>query len=140
MTDRVGLARLYIVWPTPRQFTPEDAELDVLAHVLAGEQDLAALRSRWSAEKQIAQDVQASQDGQELTGEFAIVATARPGHTLAEMEAAVAEEIAPHPGRAAHGRGGGPGRQQLRVAAGPVAGAGQRVRRPGRPAEHVQRA
>ncbi len=29
-----------------------------------------------------------------MTGEFAIVATARPGHTLAEIEAAMIEEIA----------------------------------------------
>ena len=44
-------------------------------------------------EKQIAQDVQAYQDGQELTSEFAVVATIRPGHTIAEVEAAIAEEI-----------------------------------------------
>ena len=44
-------------------------------------------------EKQIAQDVQAYQDGQELTSDFGIVATVRPGHTIGEVEAAMAEEI-----------------------------------------------
>ena len=43
MTDRVGLARVYAVWPTPRHFTPEDAALDVLAHVLAGGKSFAAV-------------------------------------------------------------------------------------------------
>ncbi len=92
MTDRVGLARVYIVWPTPRHFTPEDAALDVLGHVLAGGKTSRLYRAL-VREKQIAQDVQAYQDGQELTSEFAIVATIRPGHTIAEVEAAIAEEL-----------------------------------------------
>ena len=111
MTDRVGLARLYLVWPTVRAVTPQDdAELDVLADVLAGGKTSRLYRSL-VREKQIAQDVQAYQHGQELAGQFMIIATARPGHTLAELEAAVAEEIAPHPGRTAHGRGDRPGGQ-----------------------------
>ncbi len=93
MTDRVGLARVYAAWPTPRHFTPEDAALDVLAHVLAGGKSSRLYRAL-VREKQIAQDVQAYQDGQELTSEFAVVATVRSGHTIAEVEAAIAEEIA----------------------------------------------
>ncbi len=92
MTDRVGLARVYLVWPTPRQFTPEDAALDVLGHVLAGGKTSRLYRAL-VREKQIAQDVQAYQDGQELTSEFAVVATVRPGHTIAEVEAAITEEL-----------------------------------------------
>jgi zinc protease len=92
MTDRVGLARIYIVWPTPPHFSPEDAALDILGHVLAGGKTSRLYRAL-VREKQIAQDVQAYQDGQELTSEFAVVATIRPGHTLAEVEAAIAEQI-----------------------------------------------
>ncbi|MGA2255490.1 MAG: pitrilysin family protein, partial [Thermoguttaceae bacterium] len=92
MTDRVGLARVYTVWPTPRQFTPEDAALDILGHILAGGKSSRLYRSLVRG-KQIAQDVQAYQDGQELTGEFAIVATIRSGHKVVEIEAAIAEEI-----------------------------------------------
>ena len=92
MTDRVGLARVYAVWPTPRHFTPEDAALDVLGHVLAGGK-ISRLYRTLVRQKQIAHDVQAYQDGQELTSEFAIVATVRPGHTIAEVEAAIAEEL-----------------------------------------------
>ncbi len=92
ITDRVGLARVYMVWPTPPQFTPEDAALDVLGHVLAGGKTSRLYRAL-VREKQIAQDVQANQDGQELTSEFAVVATIRAGHTIAEVEAAIAVEI-----------------------------------------------
>lgn len=92
MKDRVGLSRIYIAWPTPRQFTREDADLDVLAHVLAGSK-VARLYRSLVREKQIAQDVTAYQHGLELTGEFTVVATVRPGHTLSEVEAAMAEEI-----------------------------------------------
>lgn len=92
MTDRVGLARVYIVWPTPRQLTQEDAALDILGHVLAGGKT-SRLYKALVREKQIAQDVQAYQDGQELTGEFAVVSTIRTGHTAAEVEAVIQEEI-----------------------------------------------
>jgi zinc protease len=92
MTDHVGLARLFLVWPTPRQFTQEDADLDVLSHVLAGSK-VSRLYQALVRQKQIAQDVQASQSGEELTGDFSIVVTARPGHTLAELEAATLDEL-----------------------------------------------
>ncbi len=93
MTDRVGLARVYYAWPTPRHFTADDAALGLLGHVLGGGKT-SRLHRALVREKQIAQDVQAYQDGEELTSDFGIVATVRPGHTIAEVEAAVAEEIA----------------------------------------------
>ena len=93
MTDRVGLARVYYAWPTPRHFSADDAALDLLGHVLGGGKT-SRLHRALVREKQIAQDVQAYQDAEELTSEFAIVASVRPGHTIAEVEAAIAEEIA----------------------------------------------
>jgi zinc protease len=67
--------------------------LDLLGHVLGGGKT-SRLHRALVREKQIAQDVQAYEDGQELTSDFGIVATVRPGHTIAEVEAAIAEEIA----------------------------------------------
>jgi zinc protease len=93
MTDRVGLARVYYAWPTPRHFSPDDATLDLLGHVLGGGKTSRLYRAL-VREKQIAQDAQAYQDGQELTSDFGIVATVRPGHTVAEVESAIAEQIA----------------------------------------------
>ena len=92
MTDRVGLARLYIAWPTTAQFTPGDAALDVLAHVLAGDKTSRLYRSLVH-DKQIAQDVQAMQQSEEIAGMFLVVLTARPRHSLAELEKAAMEEI-----------------------------------------------
>jgi zinc protease len=93
MTDRVGLARVHYVWPTPRHFTADDAALDLLGHVLGGGRTSRLYRAL-VREKQIAQDVQAFQDGEELTSDFSITATVRPGHTIAKVEAAIDAEIA----------------------------------------------
>jgi zinc protease len=92
MTDRVGLPRLYLTWPTVPEFAADDAELDMLAEVLAGGKT-SRLFKTLVREKQIAQDVQASQHSGEIAGAFLVVVTARPGHTLAELEAVVREEI-----------------------------------------------
>jgi zinc protease len=92
MTDRVGLARVYYAWPTPRHFSTDDAALDLLGHVLGGGRTSRLYRAL-VREKQIAQDVQAHQDGQELTSDFGILASVRPGHTIAEVESAIAQEV-----------------------------------------------
>ncbi len=92
MTDRVGLARLYLAWHTVPMFAADDAELEVLGDVLGSGKTSRLYRSL-VREKQIAQDVQATQNSGELAGGFYISAGARPGHTLAEIEAAILEEI-----------------------------------------------
>ena len=93
MTDRVGLSKLYLAWPTVPMFAPDDAELDILADVL-GSGKISRLYRTLVRDKQIAQDVQAYQYSQEIAGTFLVVATARPGHTTAELETACLEEIA----------------------------------------------
>ena len=92
MTDRVSLARLYLAWHSPALFAEGDAELDLLASILSKGKNSRLYRSL-VYEKQIAQEVQAAQDSRELAGVFEIVVTARPGHSVAELEQAVAEEL-----------------------------------------------
>jgi len=92
MTDRVGLARLYMNWSSVPIFAPDDAELDILADVLAGGKTSRLYRVL-VREKQIAQDVQAYQNSGEISGGFCIVATARPGHALEELEKAILAEL-----------------------------------------------
>lgn len=92
MTDRVGLARLYLVWPTVAMFTEDEPALEILADVLSGGKT-ARLDKSLVRTKQIAQHVQAFQNSQEIAGAMMIVATARPGHTVAELESAIVEEI-----------------------------------------------
>ena len=74
--DRVQLPRLYIDWLTPAVFTPGDAELDVVAQILAGGKN-SRLYKRLVYELQIAQDVSATQGSAQLGSEFEIVVTAR---------------------------------------------------------------
>ena len=92
MTDQVQLSRLYLAWLTPRHFAPGDATLDVVADVLAGGKN-SRLYKRLVYDMQIAQDVSASQQSQALSSSFQIVATPRPGHTVAELQKVIDEEI-----------------------------------------------
>ena len=92
LEDKVQLPRLYFNWLSPKHFSPGDAELDVLANILAGGKN-SRLYKRLVYDLQIAQDVSAYQDANVLNSTFAIVATARSGHTLTELEKIIREEI-----------------------------------------------
>jgi zinc protease len=90
--DRVSLPRLYMSWHSPAYYTPGDPELDVLGDVLAGGKT-SRLYQRLVYELQIAQNVFAYQGSGELGSTFSIVATARAGHDLDELELVIQEEI-----------------------------------------------
>ena len=92
MTDRVSVPRLYIAWPSVPVFAADDAELEVLANILAGDKTSRLYRALVH-EKQIAQDVSVMQGGEEIAGAFTLAITAREGHSLAELEAAAMAEI-----------------------------------------------
>ena len=92
LSDRVQLPRLYLSWLTPRHFEPGDAALDVVADILAGGKN-SRLYKRLVYDMQIAQDVNAGQQSAGLSSSFLIEATARPGHTIAEIENVIDEEI-----------------------------------------------
>jgi zinc protease len=92
ITDRVQLPRLYLAWLTPRHFEPGDAALDMVSAVLAGGKN-SRLYKRLVYDMQIAQDVNAFQASQDLSSSFQIVATPQPGHTVAELQKVIDEEI-----------------------------------------------
>jgi zinc protease len=92
ITDRVQLPRLFLAWLTPRHFEPGDAALDMVADILAGGKN-SRLFKRLVYDMQIAQDVSAFQASQALSSSFQIVATPRPGHTVAELQKVIDEEI-----------------------------------------------
>jgi zinc protease len=77
LQERVQLPRLYISWLTPAHFAPGDAELDVVADILAGGKN-SRLYKRLVYELQIAQDVSAFQGSGSLGSQFQVVVTARP--------------------------------------------------------------
>jgi zinc protease len=92
IADRVQLPRLYLAWLTPRHFEPGDAALDMVSAVLAGGKN-SRLYKRLVYDMQIAQDVSAFQASQSLSSSFQIIATPRPGHTVAELQKVIDEEI-----------------------------------------------
>jgi zinc protease len=92
ITDRVQLPRLYDAWLTPPHFQPGDAALDVVGDILAGGKN-SRLYKRLVYDMQIAQDVNAGQGSARLSSQFQIVATPRPGHTTAEIQKVIDEEI-----------------------------------------------
>jgi zinc protease len=93
ITDRVQLPRIYLAWITPRHLEPGDAALDMVAAVLSGGKN-SRLYKRLVYDMQIAQDVEATQASAELASTFQIVATPRPGHTIAELQKVIDEELA----------------------------------------------
>jgi len=92
LEDKVQLPRLYMAWLTPALFTPGDAELDLLANILAGGKN-SRLYKRLVYDLQIAQDVSAFQASRPLGSSFQIIVTAREGHTLSELKKVIQEEI-----------------------------------------------
>jgi zinc protease len=90
--DRVSLPRLYMAWLSPAYYTPGDPELDILGDILAGGKT-SRLYQRLVYEMQIAQNVFAYQASSELGSQFQIVATARAGVDLDEIERVIIEEI-----------------------------------------------
>jgi zinc protease len=92
LEDRVPLERLYLAWPSPALFAADDAELDLAADLI-GNGRTSRLYRRLVHERRVATELAAAQSSRELGGMFQVLATAAPGHSLDELEAAVAQEI-----------------------------------------------
>ncbi len=92
VTDRVELPRVLMGWLTSPAYKEGDAELSIAAQILAGGKS-SRLYKTLVYDKQIAQDVNASQESNALTSMFIVDVTARPGHSAQEIEAAIDEEM-----------------------------------------------
>jgi zinc protease len=91
--DRVSLERVYFGWPVPEYFGADEAEMDLAARVLTD-----GLSSRLNKtlvyDRQLASGVNSFNITGEISGLFVVLATARPGASLAEIEQIVGQEIA----------------------------------------------
>src|SRR5438876_560017 len=91
VSDRVPQARLYKVWNIPPYGESDTSYLELVSRVLASGKT-SRLYKRLVYDDQSATDVSAFVDRREISGQFWIVVTARPGGDLAQMEKAVDEE------------------------------------------------
>ena len=92
LEDRVELPRLYLAWHTPALFADGDAALDLAADMVANGKT-SRLYRRLVYDMRVATDVAASQGSREAGSFFQLAVTAAPGHTLAELERVVREEV-----------------------------------------------
>jgi zinc protease len=86
--DRVQIPRLYLSWPTVGENNDDQYALDVLADVLTRSR-ISRLTKALVYDKQSAASVSSFQSTNESAGEFAIVVTPRPEHSLTELEGEV---------------------------------------------------
>jgi len=92
VADRVPQARLYKVWNIPAYGEPETVSLELAADVLSSGKS-SRLYKRLVYDDQVATDVSAAVDAREISGQFMITATAKPGADLVKIEKAVDEEL-----------------------------------------------
>jgi zinc protease len=92
MEDRVELPRLYIGWHSPAMFAAGDAELDIIADVLAHGKT-SRLFKTLVYERRVATDVSAYQHSREMGGQFQFVCTAAAGVTLTELHTAILSAV-----------------------------------------------
>jgi zinc protease len=85
--DHVQVPRLYVQWPSVGEKSDDQYALDVLGAILTGPRT-ARLTKALVFEQQAAANVSAGQGSNEDVGEFLMVITPRPGHSLTDLEAA----------------------------------------------------
>lgn len=93
MEDNVPAARLYRLWNTAELGTADATYLDLASNILAGGTS-SRLYQRLVHQEQIASMVAGFQYDRLLAGQFFIVADAKPGVELAQIEAVIEEELA----------------------------------------------
>jgi zinc protease len=92
LEDRVELPRLYMAWHTPAMFEPDDAEMDLVADLLANGKASRLYRTL-VYDLRTAVDVSAYQGSREAGSSFLIAATAAPGQSLTDIAAVIDREI-----------------------------------------------
>jgi len=88
----VQLPRVYYAWHGVKAYSPDDAALDLLAYILAGD-NASRLYLTLVHDRQIAQDVSAQNQDFRLDGLFTIVFTPKPSVTTAAVDSALRAEV-----------------------------------------------
>ncbi len=92
VNDRVPQERTYFAWASPAYFDPGDDALDLVQLILTSGLS-ARLNQALVYDKQLCSNVFSFQNPMEIAGFFAIIATARPGASLTQIEQVLTSEI-----------------------------------------------
>jgi zinc protease len=92
LEDRVQLPRLYLNWHSVRSMHADAPALQIASYILTGSRT-ARLTQALVFNGELATNVQAYNDGKRLDGDFAIVATARPGKNLDTLQTVIDAEL-----------------------------------------------
>jgi zinc protease len=90
--DRVPLARIYKVWNVPQYGTADATYLNLVSSIFTSGKS-SRLYKRLVYDDQIAANVMTYIDQKEISGQFLVMATAKPGESLDKLEKAINEEI-----------------------------------------------
>ena len=93
ITDDVQLAKITIAWQSPRHYAKGDAELDLIASVLAHGK-ASRLYKALVYDAKIAQEVSAHQESRFLGSDFEVDALVRPGVDPQKVEKALLDQVA----------------------------------------------
>ena len=93
LTDAVQLPRVYLIWHSAAQYAPGDADLDILASVLA-QSKASRLQKALVHEARVASRVMVAQESLMASGMFTVEVTAAAGKSVAELEQATRGALA----------------------------------------------
>ena len=92
LQDRVQLPRVYYAWHGVKVYSADDAALDLLAYILAGD-NASRLYQILVHDRQLAQDVGAQNQDFRLDGLFTIAVTPKPTITTAAVDSVLQVEV-----------------------------------------------
>ncbi|MEX2180644.1 MAG: pitrilysin family protein [Gemmatimonadaceae bacterium] len=92
LQDRVQLPRVYLAWHGVREYSADDAALDIASYVLSGARN-SRLTQALVFNSELATGVNAFNASKRLDGDFMVIATARPGHALDTLKTVIDAEL-----------------------------------------------
>ncbi len=92
LEDRVQLPRIYLAWHGVKEYSRDDAALDIAAYVLSGARN-SRLTQALVYDREIATFASAFNSSGRVDGDFRIVANARPGIGLDTLQTVIDAEL-----------------------------------------------
>src|SRR5690606_23889786 len=92
LEDRVQLPRLYLAWHGTKEYSKDDAALDIAAYILTGARN-SRLTQALVYQSELATNAFVNNSSKRLDGDLQVIATARPGIALDTLQAVIEAEL-----------------------------------------------